>query len=59
MCSSDMNHGAEHRAAGGGIQGSVFAAAAAPGRAGVQVLSMALTRGLVILVKFYVGEHCQ
>jgi len=38
-----MSHEAEQGEAGGGIQVSVFATAAAPGRAGVQVLSMALT----------------
>lgn len=43
MCSSDMNHEIEHREAGGGVQVSVSATAAAPGRAQVQVLSVALT----------------
>lgn len=38
-----MNHETEHGEAGGGIQVSVFATAAAPGRARVQVLSVALT----------------
>lgn len=59
MCSSDMNHEIEHREAGGGVQVSVSATAAAPGRAQVQVLSVALTWGLVFLVKFYVEERCQ
>lgn len=54
-----MNHETEHGEAGGSMQVSVLATAAAPGRAWVQVLSVALTWGLVILVKFYVKERCQ
>lgn len=54
-----MNHKTEHGEAGGGIQVSVFGTAAAPGWAWVQVLSVVLTWGLLILVKFYVKERCQ
>lgn len=59
MCSSDINHETEPGKAGDGIQVPVFATAPAPGQARVQVLSVALTWGLVILVKFYVNKRCQ